>query len=287
GGAGRGRGGAAGAFAKAPGNIEGRVRDPTGGALASADVLVSSPNLQGARTVRTGPDGRFWLAALPPGTYSVTAALAGFHPDTRVLTVSLDAKATIDFCLAPAVSEAVSVSGAAPLIDLSSATGGTSSTKSVIDRLPVDRNYADIVRSNPGVDTDRGDTQGRSIALTVYGATSAENQWIVDGVNTTNAFMGIQGKAINNEFVQEVEVKTDGYSAEYGRALGGVVNVITKSGGNDFHGDGFFYFDGSGTSAAQVFTEDEDFLAGESRLADYDRYDFGADLGGFIVKDRL
>src|SRR4029453_11973842 len=124
---------------------------------------------------------------------------------------------------------------------------------SVISRLPVARNYADIVKSNPGVSTDRGDTQGRSLALAIYGATSAENQWIIDGVNTTDPYKGVQGKAINNEFVQEVEVKTGGYQAEYGRALGGVINVIQKPGGNEFHGDGFVYYDSTGTAAEKEF----------------------------------
>jgi outer membrane receptor protein involved in Fe transport len=275
------------AAAQTTGSIQGVVRDAAGGALGAADVMISSTNLQGARTVRTGPDGRFWLPALPPGPYTVTAALAGFRPETRSVVVSLDAKTTVEIQLSPSVSETVAVSGEAPLIDASSTTGGTNYTKSVIDRLPVDRNYASIVRSNPGVDTDRGDTQGRSLALTVYGATSAENQWIIDGVNTTNAFMGIQGKSINNEFVQEVEVKTDGYAAEYGRALGGVVNVITKSGGNQFHGDGFFYFDDSATSAAPLVKRSEIDPATPSLLADYQRLDFGADLGGFLLKDRL
>jgi hypothetical protein len=278
--------GTAAAAAQTTGSIEGIVRDATGGVLTSVDVLVSSPYLQGARAVKTDRDGRFWLPALPPGKYAVTAALAGFHPVTRPITVSLDAKSTIDFALEPAVKEAISVSGEAPPIDMTSTTGGTNYTSAVIAHLPVDRNYADIVRANPAVDTDRGDTQGRSVALTIYGATSAENQWIVDGVNTTNVFMGQQGKSINNEFVQEVEVKTDGYAAEYGRALGGVVNVITKSGGNNFRGDAFLYYDTSGTSARRVYTG-EDQLVGESRLTDYSRLDFGADLGGFIVKDRL
>ncbi len=122
--------------------------------------------------------------------------------------------------------------------------------------------------------------------MTVYGATSAENQWIIDGVNTTNVFSGQQGKAMSSEFVQEVEVKTDGYSAEYGRALGGVINVVTKSGGNTYHGDGFFYFDSDATFAEQVFT-DQDLGAQEMRVADYHRLDYGLDLGGYVLKDKL
>ena len=97
---------------------------------------------------------------------------------------------------------------------------------------------------------------------------------------------GTQGKAINNEFVQEVEVKTGGYQAEYGRALGGVVNVITKSGGNEFHGDAFVYYDSGRCRADQVSTGED------SRLYEMQRRRLSAsrlrrDLGGFIVKDRL
>ena len=158
-------------------------------------------------------------------------------------TVTLDATVTADFTLEPELQEAVAVTGTTPLVDTTSTTTGTNYSSRVITHLPVARNYADIVHSNPGVLTDPGDTQGRSLALSIYGSTSAENQWIIDGVNTTNVLKGIQGKAINNEFVQEVEVKTGGYQAEYGRALGGVINVITKSGGNTFHGDGFVYYD--------------------------------------------
>jgi outer membrane cobalamin receptor len=114
-------------------------------------------------------------------------------------------------------------------VDATSTTGGTNYTASVIASLPVDRDYADIVRANPGVDADQGPTQGRGIALTIYGATSAENQWIVDGVNTTNVRTGQQGRFFNMEFVQEVEVKTDGYGAEHGGAPGGLINVVTRS----------------------------------------------------------
>jgi hypothetical protein len=274
------------AVGQTTGSIEGIIRDVTGGTLPAANVLVSSASLQGSRVTRTGRDGRFWLPALPPGIYTVTATVSGFRPDQKVVTVSLDAKATVDFVLEPAVQEALSVSGASPLIDFTSTTGGTNYTSRTVLKLPVARNYADIARANPAVGSDRGDTQGRGISLTVYGATSAENQWIIDGINTTNVFKGQQGKAMSSEFVEEVEIKTDGYSAEYGRALGGVINVVTKSGGNTLHGDGFVYFDSDATFAEQIFTE-QDEGAKDMRVADYHRFDYGVDLGGYILKDRL
>ncbi len=97
----------------------------------------------------------------------------------------------------------------------------------------------------------------------------------------------MQGKAINNEFIQEVEVKTGGYQAEYGRALGGVINVITKSGGNNFHGEGFVYYDSDALQAERTFEPGVDSDLTGMRIASYTRADYGVDLGGFLVKDRL
>ena len=277
---------AAAAAAQTTGTIEGRTTDPAGTALEGVHLEASSPNLQGVRAVVSDAVGNFHFPALPPGRYTVHASKAGFKTGERTATVSLDATQSVDFRLEFSVEENVTVSGAAPPIDETSTTGGTSYTSSVIAKLPVSRNYADIVSANPGVSSDRGETQGRSLTLAIYGATSAENQWIIDGVNTTNVILGLQGKAINNEFVQEVEVKTGGYGAEYGHALGGVVNVITRSGGNEFHGGAFVYYDSNGTSNAQINTpEDSQLLS--MRVVGYQRSDFGAELGGYLVKDRI
>ncbi len=277
---------AARASGQTTGGIEGRASDSDGGAVPGASVSATSPNLQGTRTAVADRTGLFRLPGLPPGEYTVRAALTGFRTAEKTASVRLDGTARVDLLLEPLRAEEILVSGEAPAIDPTSTTTGTNYTSEVITRLPVSRNYADIVRSNPGVSTDRGDTQGRSLALTIYGATSAENQWIIDGVNTTNVFKGVQGKAINVEFIQEIEVKTGGYQAEYGRALGGVVNVITKSGGNEFHGGAFVYDDSTGTAAQRQFKPGDSGIS-QMRIADGRRLDYGADLGGFIFKDRL
>jgi hypothetical protein len=264
----------------------GTITDTSGALLPGVTVQTTSPSLQGTRVGVSGRDGIYHVPGVPPGIYRINVSLPGFGPAENTATVSLDATATVNFQLQLAAREEVLVSGEIRLVDVTSTTGGTNYVNRVISRLPVTRNYADIVRSNPGVGTDQGETQGRSLALTIYGATSVENQWIVDGINTTNVIKGFQGKAINNEFIQEVEVKTGGYQAEYGRALGGIINVITKSGGNEFHGDGFLYYDSSSWKAAQKITE-EDSIIGSMRIAGYKRTDFGADLGGYLLKDRL
>ncbi|HEY3203819.1 MAG TPA: TonB-dependent receptor [Thermoanaerobaculia bacterium] len=272
--------------AQTTGSIAGRVTDSLGAPLPGAIVEATSSSLQGVRTSVAGSDGTYRFPAVPPGNYRIAANLASFRAAEKSAIVSLDATATVDLTLELATAEQVVVPGEAPLVDTTATTTGTNYVSRVIAKLPVGRNYADIVRSDPAVTTDQGETQGRSLTLAISGATSAENQWIIDGINTTNVSKGIQGKAINSEFVEEVEVKTGGYQVEYGGALGGVINVITKSGGNEFHGDGFVYYDSSGTSARQVFTA-EDSLNAEMRIADYRRIDYGADLGGYLLKDRV
>ncbi len=264
----------------------GTVTDQNGAPLPGVTVQLSGAGLQGARTASTTASGQYRFPALMPGMYAVSGELPGFGKAEKRATVSLDATTTVNLSIVLSASAEVTVTGETPVVDFSSTTTGTNYTSGVISHLPTARNYADIVKSNPGVSTDRGDTQGRSLALSIYGATSAENQWIIDGVNTTDAYKGVQGKSINNEFVQEVEVKTGGYQPEYGRALGGVINVITKSGGNEFHGDGFVYYDSTGTAAEKQFRPGDSGIT-QMRVAAGERVDYGVDLGGFLLKDRL
>ena len=290
------------AFAQTTGTIEGTVTDQSGAALPGVTVELAGAGVGsvGKSTV-TGSDGKYRFLNVIPGNYTITATLAGFGRVQKKATVSLDAMTMANMQLQLSTSAEITVTGEAPLIDTSSTTTGSTYTSKVISQLPVGFNYADIVKSNPGVSEDRGETQGRAKALTIYGATSVENQYIIDGVNTTNVIKGFQGKALNQEFIQEVEVKAGGYQAEYGRALGGIVNVITKSGGNEFHGDGFIYYDSFGTQASQVVNppagqtgppdtvsrgSGTDTLTG-MRISDFERENFGADLGGYFWKDRI
>jgi hypothetical protein len=285
--------------AQTTGTIEGTVTDQNGGALPGVTVEITSPNLQGTRTATTGNDGRFRFQSVPPGPYKVTANLSGMGTSAKNAQVTLDSTSTVNLQMQVSAKEAITVTGEAPLIDTASTTTGSSYTAKVMDKLPLARNYASIVLSQPGVQTDNGETQGRALALSVYGSTSAENLFIIDGINTTNVIKGLQGKAINGEFIQEVEVKTGGYQAEYGRNTGGVVNVITKSGGNEFHGDLFGYYNSPGMSSRTRFdrtafySQDGDAQtisstgAAASLITPQDRREGGVDLGGFALKDHI
>src|SRR5207237_9065186 len=140
---------------------------------------------------------------------------------------------------------------AAPVLDTTSSSLGTNLDVRAIETLPTGRNYASIVQVAPGVSSDANPSNGQQVTISVYGSSGAENAYFIDGVNTTNVEYGFQGKELNFEFISEVDVKTGGYEAEYGRSTGGIINVITKSGGNDFTGDVFGYNDTDSLQASR------------------------------------
>lgn len=276
------------ALSQTTGVIQGTVTDSSDAVLPGAAVEARSANLQGVRTATTDGRGGYRFPALPPGTYTVKSSLAGFTTVEKTGYVSLDSTATVDLELHVSAEAKVLVTGEAPVIDLSSTTTGSNFTAKVLERMSIGRNYADIVLSQPGVNTDTSQNLAglgdRVVNIALYGSTSLENLFVIDGINTNNVFRGFQGKLINPESMQEVEIKTGGYQAEYGRALGGVINVITKSGGNEFHGDAFGYYN-SRSMRAEAEVTDEDIIAAEQ--TEVERWDVGADLGGYILKDRL
>jgi outer membrane receptor protein involved in Fe transport len=269
-------------LAQTTGSMEGRAADESGGVLPGVTVEARSPALQGTRVATTDQAGHYRLTVLPPGLYEVTFTLAGFAAESKKgVSVGLGKDTTLDAVMHPSASASVVVSAEAPVVDTTSTTLGENFSQRAIQTLPTARNYSAIVQNVPGTSSDadsRNTTQG---TVTVYGSSGAENAFYIDGVNTTGVEYGFQGKNLNYEFVQEVEVKTGGYEAEYGRSTGGIINVITKSGGNEFHGDAFGYFNSQGLQAT---TEP---VVSTSTVTGFTRYDYGADLGGYFWKDRL
>jgi hypothetical protein len=272
------------AFAQTTGGLSGRVTDSTGGALPGVTVEVRSPALQGVRSDTTDGEGLYRFAILPPGTYEVRFVLDGFNAESRTdVRVQLGKDASIDAVMRPAtISESMTVVATAPVLDTTSSSVGTNLDLAAIETLPTGRNYASIVQVAPGVSSDANPHNANQTTITVYGSSGAENAYYIDGVNTTQMEYGFQGKNLNFEFIQEVDVKTGGYEAEFGRSTGGIINVITKSGGNVFTGDVFGYLD---TDSLQADTELIDSSNGS--IVGFNRSDWGADLGGYVMPDKL
>jgi hypothetical protein len=267
--------------AQTTGSIRGEV-DTGGTPLPGVTVEARSPNLQGTRASVTDNDGRFNLTLLPPGAYTVTATLEGFAPKSQTLQLGLNQAAVIRFELLTSASAEVTVTAQAATVETESNTIGRNLNANAFQALPTGRNYASVAQLASGVNTDNSDV--RQTSITVYGSTGLENAYLVDGANTTGVEIGSQGKVLNFEFIQEVELKSGGYEAEYTGAQGGILNVVTKSGGNEFHGDAFGYFD---NDSLQAENKHLDEITAEGIPVGFTRSDYGADVGGYILKDRL
>ena len=271
------------ALAQTTGSIEGQVNVATGGALPLARVEAKGPALQGSRTVTTDASGRYKLSLLPPGTYEVTYSKQGFAPETRKdVAVHLDRETTVDVALKISMEETVIVTGVGEAVDVTSTTLGLSLNAEAIEAIPTGRNYTSIVRIVPGIASDANPENQTQSTITVYGSSGAENAFYIDGVNTTGIEYGFQGKELNYEFIDAVDVKTGGYEAEYGKSTGGIVNVVTKSGGNQLHFDVFGYFDNDGLQSSTDAT-----VSPNGTVTGFTRQDFGFDIGGPIVKEKL
>jgi outer membrane receptor protein involved in Fe transport len=265
------------AYGQTTGRIEGRVVNDQGEALPGVTVQISSDALQGERIAVTDADGRFRFVALPPGEYDLRASLEGMGiVEQQNINVRLDRTVTLQLQMTAAFGDEVTVSGIAPVIDTTSTTGGASFDEQLFQDLPTTRTFTGLAFAAPGVVTG-GLGQNPSIG----GASAAENRYVIDGLDVTDPAFGTIGTTVPQEFVREVEVKTGGYEAEYSGALGGVLNVITKSGGNELEGDVFAYY-----SDDSLQSESPEVPAiGE--LTGYEEYDFGAALGGKLIQDKL
>ena len=270
-------------MAQTSGSLAGRTTDESGGTLPGVTVEAKSPALQGSRVTTTDGGGRYRLTLLPPGTYAVSFSLAGFAVETKAgILVNLGKDSTVDVVLRPAAKEAIIVSAEAPVVDTTSSGLGTNLSTRAIETLPTGRNYSSIVQVVPGTSSDADPRNPTQNTITVYGSSGAENSFFIDGVNTTGVEYGFQGKNLNYEFIQEIDVKTGGYEAEFGRSTGGIINVITKSGSNEFHGDAFGYFDDKSLQSSA-----KPVVSTGGTLEGFQRKDFGVDLGGYFWKDRI
>jgi len=256
------------------GTISGHVSDPDGLAVPGATVTVASPVLQGLRTATTSSNGDYIMPFLPAGDYEITFELQGFKTVKRTIGVKMaeTQPLNITFALA-AVAESVTVAGQSPDVVLSS-TVASNFRKEQLELLPVGRALNDAVLLAPGVAGT-----GPSGNIMMAGALSFESQYLINGVVVNENLRGQALSLFIEDAVQETKVSTGAISAEYGRFGGGVVNMITKSGGNSFSGSFRTTFNNDAWRSLTPFPTDQTV----NKIAPV----YEGTLGGPITRDRI
>lgn len=273
-------------------DLSGTVVDQSKAVLPGATVTATNVATNQSRTAVTEADGRYAIPALPPGTYTVKAELPGFVAQVHEgLVLSLGASVDLDFTLAVAgTAEEVTVTGEAPLVDVQQTAVSTVVSQQQIESLPINgRNFISFSIITPGVSTDRTPQQGASATsgLTFAGQRGRSNNITVDGLDNNDSTIGSVRATFSQEAVQEFQVITNSYSAEFGKASGGVVNIVTKSGSNTTSGNAFYYFRDEALNAKEHF---ERFTPAGDRIdrekAPYSQHQFGGTLGGPLRRNK-
>jgi hypothetical protein len=261
------------------GTLSGAVRDQQGLVLPGVTVTASSPALQGVRVATTDANGLYTMPALPPGTYAVQFELQGMRTVTRRETlVPLGGVAAVDATMGiGGVEEVVQVRARIPSV-LLTPTGQTNVTASDIDTLPVGRTPARIAELAPGL-TDNTPNPGQ---VTISGALAYDNVFMIDGVDVNENIFGTANNVFIEDAIDEVQVLTSGIGAEYGRFSGGVVNLVTKSGGNTFSGSGRLNLSNPAWSDESPLEKSR----GTEHVSKLSKF-FEATLGGPVMRDRL
>ena len=274
------------------GTIAGKVVDPGGKPVAGAAVIATCDF--GTRAGETDEDGQFLLPFLRPGTYNVRIEPGqGFASiEQREVVVGLNQRTTLAFALQTGVTETVIVTGKTPLIDPKSTSTQTNiDYDSFSTSIPLGRAFTDTYMVAPGVVSGLGTGAGNA---SIGGASGLENLYLIDGVNINNTgyggigaynlVYGSLGTGVTSEFLDEVQVKTGGFEAEYGQALGGIINTIVKGGTNDFKGSVAFY---SSPGVTQAPPTKVDLSTGYANITDETVNDLAFSVGGPIMKDKL
>jgi len=265
------------------GNIAGIVSDQTGGALPGVSVTARNLANGQIRTVTSNLEGRYQIAALPPGRYSVTAELSGFANVMRPeITVNVGSTADVNIQMGLAgVAETITVSGEAPLVESTKTSLSAVVTREVLEALPTrNRDYLGLTLLMPATgETTVNGENGSGFA--VGGAKGHEGALLVDGFYNLDINFIQPKQRHSQDLVQEFQVVTFGGSAEYGRAIGGIVNVVTRSGSNAFRGSTYGFFRNGKLNAADFSQK-----ASGSSKAPYDRQQWGGTYGGPVRRDK-
>ena len=275
------------AFAQSStGSISGNVTDASGSVLPGVTVTATNTATGFARSIVTNDAGHYEIPLLPPGVYRTVAELSGFQPVHALLNINVGTANTFDVKMNPGVTETVTVTAANPVIETSKSEVSSVVNEKAIQNLPVNgRNFIDFVLTTPGVvrDVRLGD-------ISFAGQRGTLNSMVVDGANNDNTFFGQtigrtgSGRApyqFSEDAVKEFQVNANSYSAEYGRAGGAVINVVTKSGTNEYHGSAFDYYRDKSLNANNYIN-----VINKRAKSAYHFDQYGATMGGPIVRDK-
>ena len=246
------------------GSLQGTVKDPTGAAVPGANVSVATPTLVGVKTEQTDSKGNYHFSNLPPGAYVVTVDAKGFKTLKQSgLVIEVGHSPTLDLSLAVGgAAESVDVTSQTPAIDVTSVTTLTNVTNDVINYVPRGTSFQSVIQFAPSARNEplMGNTMtngsgsvspgngsnGQSFGYSIAGGSDSENSYLVEGQETANLIGGYSHTSVPFDFIDQVEIKSSGVQAEYGGALGGVINVIMKKGTPHFHGSVFVAYENSG-----------------------------------------
>jgi Carboxypeptidase regulatory-like domain/TonB dependent receptor/TonB-dependent Receptor Plug Domain len=270
------------ASAQTTSTMEGTVTDKQGLAVVGAQVHAEGVSIGADRSVTTGSNGEYSLPALPAGTYRLTVTRDGFRTAIfENLEVSLNRTLRYDVHLDIGSShEQVQVSGELPLLETQSSSESTTIMPQEIENMPLNgRNYLDLLQLVPGVAINRQADLNSDNATPILGERANNAGFLIDGLPNENEVAGGPAAQFNQDTIAEFQVITAGYKAEFGHSSGGIVNVITKSGGNDLHGLASVYHRNS------VF--DSSNVPGNSNVPYLLRWDYDLAAGGAIIRDKF
>lgn len=277
------------AVAQITGSIAGTVHDSSGAVLLGAAVTVRGPSLQrDSVTATSTAEGTYRIPLLPPGTYEVTVELSGFAAQTkRNVEVAINQQTTLDFALPVAgVTESVVVAAEAPLIEVTRSDVQSTVQQRTIDALPLNgRNFTDLIALVPGAKPDPNLSTGGNIEI--FGERAGSVSYLVDGAENNDPVNGGNALRYTQDSIKEFEVITTGYEAQFGRAQGGVANIVTRSGTDNIDGRAFWFgrndrFDSNNIPPPSPLPPN--FVT--PKPPKLERNQWGGTLGGPIVEDR-
>ena len=276
--------------------LSGTVTDQSGAVVPKAGISIKNIATGVTRDSTSDPAGFYSVPNLLPGAYEITATASGFATEVRTgITLTVGTQQVLNLTMRVGqVSEKVQVTGEAPTVQLATSSLSAVVNSTTVRELPLNgRSWTDLATLQPGVASiqtqptfatgpDRGD-RGFGAQITVAGARPQENNYRLDGVSISDYANGAPGSVLGGDLgvdaIQEFSVLTSNYSAEYGRTSGGVVNAITRSGTNQFHGGAYEFLRNSALDARNFFDG--------ATIPPFRRNQFGAEVGGPIRKDKL